>query len=132
VAAKVLLVEDDPALLRVLARALSAAGYVVEAAENGRKALRLLDDFAPDLVITDIVMPDMEGIGLMLEIKRRPNAPKVIAMSGALRLRGDYLHWASHLGADETLAKPFQMSELLELAAKALRPPIIDKKRATG
>jgi CheY-like chemotaxis protein len=71
----------------------------------------------PDLVVTDIVMPDIEGIGAIRVIKQSPRPPKVIAISGAGRGRGtDYLSWARHLGADEVLTKPFRMSELLKIS----------------
>jgi CheY-like chemotaxis protein len=117
VATRVLLIDDDPVLLGMMAQAFITAGYEVATAENGRKGLDALDVFAPDLVITDIVMPEMEGIGAIREIKRREAAPKIVAISGAGRLRtGDYLSWAAHLGADAVLAKPFRMSELVKLS----------------
>ena len=116
---RVLLVDDDAVLLSVLARAFSAAGYATKTAENGRKALELVKSHRPALVVTDIVMPEMEGIGAIMEIKRDPNAPKIIAISGAgPGSRRDYLKWAKHLGADEVLAKPFRMSEMLALAGR--------------
>ena len=82
----------------------------------------------PDLVVTDIVMPDIEGIAAIRAIKGAKRAPKVIAISGAGRGQGrDYLTWARHLGADEVLAKPFRMSELLKIsqsviASKPIQP----------
>jgi CheY-like chemotaxis protein len=115
---RVLLVDDDAALLSVLARAFCAAGYTVQTAENGRKALELLNTFQPALVVTDIVMPDMEGIGAIMAIKDMARPPKVIAMSGAgFGGRRNYLNWAKHLGADEVLAKPFHLEEMLGLAS---------------
>src|SRR5690349_10343406 len=80
--ARVLLVDDDAALLMVLARAFARAGYATQTAENGRKALELLKTFQPELVVTDIVMPEMEGIGAIMAIKQMADPPKVIAMSG--------------------------------------------------
>jgi CheY-like chemotaxis protein len=119
--AKVLIIDDDPVLLDLMTSAFRAAGYQTRAAENGRKGLELLDGYGPDLVITDIVMPEMEGIGAIMAIKRKPRPPKVIAISGVGRLRyGDYLTWASHLGADEVLAKPFKMSDILKLARSVI------------
>jgi DNA-binding response OmpR family regulator len=114
---KVLLIDDDPALLRLMAMAFHAAGFTVVAAENGRKGIRMAGTQKPDLVVTDIVMPDIEGIGAIRAIKGCARPPKVIAISGAGRGRGsDYLSWARHLGADEVLAKPFRMSELLKIS----------------
>jgi DNA-binding response OmpR family regulator len=117
----VLLIDDDAALLGLMAQAFTAAGYMTRTAENGRKGLLALDSYQPDLVVTDIVMPEMEGIGAILQIKRRPRPPKIIAISGAgPGGRRDYLSWAKHLGADEVLAKPFRMSQLLALADRIL------------
>lgn len=114
---RVLLIDDDAALLALMDHAFAAAGYTTCTAENGRKGLQLLDAYKPDLVVTDIVMPEMEGIGAILQIKRRPRAPKIIAISGAgPGGRRDYLNWAKHLGADEVLAKPFRMSQIMAVA----------------
>ena len=118
---QVLLIDDDPALLGLMAHAFATAGYETLTAENGRKGLRVLDRCSPDLVVTDIVMPEMEGIGAILQIKRRPRPPKIIAISGAgPGGRRDYLSWAKHLGADEVLAKPFRMSQILALASRLI------------
>jgi DNA-binding response OmpR family regulator len=118
---RVLLVDDDAALLGLMAQGFAAAGYTIFTAENGRKGLLALDTFKPDLVVTDIVMPEMEGIGAILQIKRRPKPPKIIAISGAgPGGRRDYLAWAKHLGADEVLAKPFRMSQMLTLAGQLI------------
>ena|SRR5687768_12905869 len=118
---KILLIDDDVVLLTLMKSAFSAAGYIVQAADNGRKGLKALETYDPDLVITDIVMPEMEGIGTIIAIKKKPRAPKVIAISGVGRLRdSDYLKWASHLGADEVLAKPFKMSELIKLSRRVI------------
>ena len=118
---RVLLVDDDAALLSLMAHAFAAAGYATFTAENGRKGLLAVDTFKPDLVVTDIVMPEMEGIGAILQIKRKPKPPKIIAISGAgPGGRRDYLSWAKHLGADEVLAKPFRMSQILTLAGRLI------------
>jgi DNA-binding response OmpR family regulator len=114
---RVLLIDDDPVLLGLMAHAFAAAGYATHTAENGRKGLSLVDAYKPDLVVTDIVMPEMEGIGAILQIRRKPRPPKIIAISGAgPGGRRDYLSWAKHLGADEVLAKPFRMSQIVAVA----------------
>lgn len=118
-ARRVLVVDDDPALLSVLARAFARAGYRVEMAANGRKALERVASFRPHLVVTDIVMPEMEGIGAILAIKQAPDPPKVIAMSGTgIAGRRNYLKWAKHLGADEVIAKPFALEDMLALTRR--------------
>lgn len=118
---KVLLIDDDPALLCLMAHAFAAAGYTTLTAENGRKGLLLVDACKPDLVVTDIVMPEMEGIGAILQIRRKAKPPKIIAISGAgPGGRRDYLKWAKHLGADEVLAKPFRMSQIVALSNRLI------------
>lgn len=114
---RVLIIDDDTALLRLMSMAFEAAGYQTAAADNGRSGLRMAGAYKPDLVVTDIVMPDIEGIGCIRAIKQGARPPKVIAISGAGRARGaDYLSWARHLGADQVLAKPFRMSELMKMS----------------
>src|SRR5450755_366392 len=118
---RVLLIDDDAALLGLMAHAFAAAGYTILTAENGRKGLNLVDSYKPDLVVTDIVMPEMEGIGAILQIRRKPKPPKIIAISGAgPGGRRDYLSWAKHLGADEVLAKPFRMSQIVALSNRLI------------
>ena len=80
---KVLIIDDDPALLRLMSMAFQQAGYGVVAADNGRKGIRMASAHKPDLVVTDIVMPDIEGIGAIRAIKQGARPPKVIAISGA-------------------------------------------------
>lgn len=114
---RVLIIDDDAALLRLMSMAFEAAGFQTAAADNGRSGLRMAGAYKPDLVVTDIVMPDIEGIGCIRAIKQGARPPKVIAISGAGRARGaDYLSWARHLGADQVLAKPFRMSELMKMS----------------
>jgi DNA-binding response OmpR family regulator len=118
---RVLLIDDDLALLGLMADAFTAAGYTTRTADNGRKGLMALETYEPDLVVTDIVMPEMEGIGAILQIRRKPRPPKIIAISGAgPGGRRDYLSWAKHLGADEVLAKPFRMSQMMALAGRLI------------
>ena len=115
----ILLVDDDPVLLHLMSGAFRAAGFTVFTADNGRKGVRMAAACRPDLVVTDIVMPDLEGIGAIRAIKQSPRPPKVIAISGAGRGRSqDYLTWARHLGADEVLAKPFRVADLVRAARR--------------
>jgi DNA-binding response OmpR family regulator len=131
VGGKVLIIDDDPALLRLMSMAFQQAGYATVQAENGRKGIRMAGAHRPDLVVTDIVMPDVEGIGAIRAIKGAKRPPKVIAISGAGRGQGrDYLSWAKHLGADEVLAKPFRMSELLKISQSVIASKSINANTA--
>ncbi len=126
---RVLLVEDDPGLLTLLAAAFNREGYQTFCARNGRMGVQMLQRLKPDLMVTDIVMPEMEGIGAILEARRSTPDTKVIAISGGGQYgrSSNFLEWASELGADEVLAKPFRMSSLITAARVVLdRPPAAD------
>lgn len=130
---KVLIIDDDAALLRLMSMAFQAAGFQTVAADNGRSGIRMAGAHRPDLVVTDIVMPDIEGIGAIRAIKQGARPPKVIAISGAGRARGaDYLSWARHLGADEVLAKPFRMSELMKISKSVIAKPTVNATDLRG
>jgi CheY-like chemotaxis protein len=114
----VLVVDDDPGVRDVIRSMLEAAGYTVLMAENGKEAIRLLKTERADLILTDLVMPEQEGIETIKTLRREYPEIKVIAMSGAFG--GDYLRIASYLGAHATLAKPIQMEKLLALVRETL------------
>jgi CheY-like chemotaxis protein len=118
----VLVVEDDPKLLELMTGAFQRAGFTTHGAENGRRAIRMLDEVRPDLLVTDIVMPEMEGIATMMGVRARRPGVGIIAISGGGAYgRGEtYLGWAGQLGADEVLPKPFRMSALLAAARAVL------------
>jgi DNA-binding response OmpR family regulator len=118
---KILLIDDDPDLLDLMAAAFARADFEVFTAKDGIVGARLFRAHGPELVVTDIVMPEREGIETIVELKRAANPPKVIAISGAGMMAGhDFLQWATMLGADEILLKPFQMSALVALARRVL------------
>ncbi|HUN97750.1 MAG TPA: response regulator [Bradyrhizobium sp.] len=112
---KVLLIDDDPLVRFALASMLQPYGYEVVTAENGRIGTRLLRTEHPDVVITDIIMPDQEGFETIIEIKREHPDTKVIAISGGFRQGNlDILPMARALGADAAIAKPFEPSQLID------------------
>ncbi len=101
--------------------ALSNHGYTVLPAENGRRALEILRREAVDLLLTDLVMPEYEGIELIIKVHAEFPPLPVIAMSGA-RERGAYLRSAVHLGATRTIQKPFDVTTLISAVEGALGP----------
>jgi len=113
--------EDDDALRGLVARVLGSAGHDVAQAPDGAAGLRLWREGGADLVITDLHMPDTNGIEVMLELRAfAPNLP-VIAMSGGQRaLDLDLLGSARLLGAVRVLAKPFTGDDLLAAVSAAL------------
>jgi DNA-binding response OmpR family regulator len=121
---RILLVDDDELLRGTLHQILVRAGYDVDDAPNGKIAVRGYRRQRCDLVITDIVMPDEEGLGTIRELRRVDPNVKIIAISGGgLGKAGDYLGIAQMLGAMRTLAKPFLPETLLEMIAEVLAEP---------
>lgn len=118
---EVLLIDDDAAMRSMLVRAVTRAGYVVHEAADGREGLKILANHPVALVVTDIIMPDMEGVELILRMRKtHPNLP-VIAMSGGGRMSPNgYLDVARACGATRTLAKPFDIEQLLEWMAEVI------------
>jgi DNA-binding NtrC family response regulator len=119
---RLLLVDDDEMVRNTLRTALRRAGHEVAVARNGREALRRVErDDAYDLVITDILMPEMEGIETILALKRLDPGSKVIAISGGGRTGNvEFLKMAQRLGAVATLCKPFGVGQLLTSIDEAL------------
>ncbi|MBI5773964.1 MAG: response regulator [Verrucomicrobia bacterium] len=110
----ILLADDDDALANVIHKILTRAKHQVFRARNGAEALQLYDTHAVDLVLTDLIMPDMDGLELIQKLRHAAPALKIIAMSGGGRnTPGSYLPVAQHLGAACTLAKPFSGADLL-------------------
>ena len=111
--AKILLVDDNDTFRDMVDQMLRRAGYEVIGARDGKEALQLYDAQTVNLVVADLIMPDMEGIQLIMELRRRDAGVKIIAMSGGGRNSPeDYLPVARALGAVHTLAKPFSSDEL--------------------
>lgn len=113
--AKILLVDDEKPLREVLGAILSRENHAVITAPNGKEALRFLDAQTFDLTITDLIMPEKEGIETIMEIRRSHPGTKIIAMTGGGQWNArDYLSAARKLGASRTLAKPFSRRDFLD------------------
>jgi DNA-binding response OmpR family regulator len=120
--ANILLVDDDAHLVKVQSVFLRRAGHTVSMAANGKEAMDLVADNDFDLVITDLIMPEKEGIETILELRRKLPKIKIVAMSGggAWTDTRDSLAMARQLGASLTLAKPFSGEELIAAVAQVL------------
>ncbi len=110
--ARILVIDDQEPIRALLRVTLEEAGYEVLEASNGRLGLELFQERSADLIITDIVMPEMDGLEMMLELTRNFLNVKVIAISGGLESEGT-LHVATLLGARQTFQKPLDMDKLL-------------------
>lgn len=112
--ASVLIVDDEEAVRRVLRRILERAGYKTFEAKNGREAIELYKAQKPDVTITDIIMPDVEGIETIRELRKQFDAKNIIAISGGSRKNTfDYLAMAERLGATLVLRKPIDPRSLI-------------------
>ena len=122
---RILFIDDNRPFRHSFSRILENAGYTVEQAENGRAALSKFKDLRPDLVVCDLIMPDVEGLETMRAIHKVDGSAKIIAISGGGRVNAlDYLKLASMLGAVATLAKPFSREELIDVVDRSIGPGV--------
>ena len=118
---RILVVEDDPSIRRVLQIVLSQAGYQVIEAGDGHEAMRLWCDQGADLVITDLHMPNKNGLEVIIELRALSPSTPIVAMTGGgrsndIELLGD----ARLFGAVRTVAKPFRFEEMLAVVQQEL------------
>jgi CheY-like chemotaxis protein len=109
--ARILIVEDNEPFRALLKQMLEIAGHTVTQAATGLAAIEILRLEPPDVVLTDIVMPDQDGLGVIMMVRKEI---PVIAMSGGLTSSPLYLDLAKKLGARRVLAKPFTPEQLFE------------------
>jgi CheY-like chemotaxis protein len=126
--AAILVVDDNDQIRGAIADILEQAGYRVAVAPNAGNAAALIADLLPDLVITDIFMPEGDGFEMMNAIRRQSSSVPVIAISGgSTKVGTDYLKLAAKFGAAAILYKPFGKEELLSAVAQGLarrNPPL--------
>jgi CheY-like chemotaxis protein len=120
----VLFVDDDPDINLVMTAFLRRAGYKVEGAADGQIALKLLHQRPVAVVVTDILMPQVDGYELIMKLRQTPHRPRIIAMSGNPSKIGlDFLKSAQQLGADRVLPKPYSPQSLLKLVQETIGSP---------
>jgi DNA-binding response OmpR family regulator len=120
--ASILIIDDSPSIRAFLVQALSGAGHEVTTAPDGRKGLATLQSRRFDLVITDIFMPEADGIETIRSARRAGILPRVIAISSKDSIM-NLLPAAKMLGAMRTLQKPFTAPQLLEVVGAVLQLP---------
>lgn len=117
----ILVIEDNENMLQMMCDLLGRSGYTVYTATDGVQGLKAFRTHSPALVITDIIMPDKEGLEVIMELTKQQPRPRIIAVSGGGILEPQtYLSLARKLGADHALAKPFRPAELLGLIERLL------------
>ena len=120
---RVLVIDDEAAIRYTLQLLLEDSGFAVTVASKGREGMAAFRANPTDLVLTDILMPEQEGIETILQIRGEYPQAKIIAMSGGGRIGNtDFLRMAEGLGADATIAKPFEIEALLDLMQSLLAP----------
>jgi two-component system chemotaxis response regulator CheY len=119
--ATILVIDDNHAVRRLASKILTGAGHTVHEAEDGRRGLACLRKIRPDLVVTDMIMPDAEGIETIRAIRSETPTTPILAISGSGEI---YLRLATQLGATAALEKPF--------APEALRQHVNDLLAETG
>ncbi len=119
----ILIVEDDKDLREMLKTSLQRRKYTILEASNGKEALIKFKSSITDLLITDLIMPDEDGLKVIIDIKSIKPSIKIIAISGGGKAGpGNYLNLAKALGADEIFPKPFSLSDLLKKIDELLDP----------
>ena len=113
--ARILVIDDDELVLDMLYESLTLEGYDVLKASNGQQGLKLYREEPVDLIITDLIMPEKEGIETIIELRQDFPDVKIIAISGGGRIgKKDYLHMAKIFGVQRTFKKPVAREQLLD------------------
>lgn len=117
----VLVIDDDEIVRHTVQQILQGENYDVVSAADGKKGMQLFRALQPDLVITDIIMPEQEGIETILQMRTEQPDAKIIAISGGARIgNADFLAIARKLGACDGLAKPFDPDDLVASVQKCM------------
>ena len=120
--AHILVIDDDPSIRNILYDILREDGHEVSLAENGNRGIELINQIPFDLVITDLIMPEKEGVETIIEIKNSSPGLRIIAVSGGGRISSqDYLSLAGKLGADMTMSKPFTPGQIKSAVDELLK-----------
>jgi len=119
--AKIIVIDDEPYILLMLKKMLEKEGHDVDMATNGFEGLELYHKNGADIIITDIVMPEKEGLETIMNLKEENPDLKIIAISGGGRVDSrEYLHSARLLGAEKIFQKPFKKDEIIRAVNELL------------
>ncbi|HER62686.1 MAG TPA: response regulator [Desulfobacteraceae bacterium] len=118
---RVLIIDDDEQIRVLLQQMMQWAGFDVLVAENGKIAMQMQSEQPADLVITDLIMPEQEGLETISKLKKEYAGIKIIAISGGGRIGPEaYLPAALELGADKVFSKPFDVQEVVAAVKELL------------
>lgn len=116
----ILIAEDEHHIREIIKINLSMEGCIILLAKNGREALEIASQTVPDLIITDIMMPDMDGIELFLTLREKESTEKVPVIMISVKSQAEDLKTASLLGVDDYITKPFDPAYLMKKVRKVL------------
>ena len=120
--ARILIIDDEPQIRSMLTLMLERDGYEVVEAPDGVEGIKAYRQHPADLIITDLIMPNKDGIGMIIDLKKEFPDVKIIAMSGGgLNKPDGYLKGAKKLGASCTLTKPIDREEMLQAVRDIIR-----------
>jgi DNA-binding response OmpR family regulator len=118
---RILIIDDNEQVRRLLCQAMEREGFVVLTAEDGRQGQRLFEQDPTDLIITDLIMPEQEGMETITVLRQKYPQIKIIVISGGGRVGPEaYLPAALELGADRAFSKPFVVKELVDAVKELL------------
>jgi len=130
--ARILIIDDEPQIRSMLRLMLERVGYEVAEAPDGIEGIRRYRENPADLIITDLIMPNKDGIGMIIDLKKEFPKVKIIAMSGGGVNRPEgYLDGAKKLGATRTLTKPIDRDEMLKAVKETLKDPVTPAESST-
>ncbi|MBD3648151.1 MAG: response regulator [Pseudomonadales bacterium] len=115
----ILVIDDEPQARKFIATVLEGEGFNVSTASNGKEALDLIRHERFDLVVTDLYMPETDGMETIMELRKIHPDVKIIAVSGG-GMPGDVLSFATSLGAEKALAKPFTVNQVISAVNELL------------
>ena len=130
---RILVVDDDDLVRETLVHILIRGGYEAVSAQDGRDALARCHENPPDLILTDIIMPDQDGIEMIIEMRQKNATVPIIAISGGGQAKAmQFLDAARMLGADKILSKPVKQAELLAVVSELLGATVTLKSTAVN
>ncbi len=119
---KILVIDDEPAIRALLSKILEREGFFVITASDGKEGMKLFIKDPVDLVITDLIMPEKEGMEVIMELKKKyPGVPVIAISGGGLNTPESYLNTAKLLGVSAVLEKPVRKEKFLEVVRHALK-----------
>ena len=119
--ANIIVIDDDATIQMVFAQFLASMGHEVRQAENGKEGMSMIEEARPDLVITDIMMPEMDGLEILMELRKTHDSVPVIAVSGGMRaLPVNFLQQAKLFGARYVFEKPVPLDVLRNAVTELL------------